>query len=118
MHMDAKTMLEQLVAPEFPVRVDAHGVARVGNTRVGLDSVLIYFQQGATPEEIAQDFPVLALEDVYAVIAYYLRNRAVIDAYLAELARIGERNRMLWESDPATQALRQRLRERIASSEV
>jgi len=52
------------------------------------------------------------------VIAYYLRNRAVIDAYLAELARIGERNRMLWESDPATQALRQRLRERIASNEV
>ena len=110
MHMDAKTMLEQLVAPEFPVRVDAHGVARVGNTRVGLDSVLIYFQQGATPEEIVQGFPSLTLEDVYTVIAYYLRNRSVVDAYLAELARIGEQNRMLWESDPAIQALRQRLR--------
>ena len=104
-------MLEQLVAPEFPVQVDAHGVARVGNTRVGLDTVLIYFQQGATPEEIVQNFPVLALEDVYTVIAYYLRNRAIIDAYLAELAQIGEQNRLLWESEPATRELRQKLRE-------
>jgi hypothetical protein len=41
-----------------------------------------------------------------------------VDAYLAELARIGERNRTLWESDPATQALRQKLRERIAANKV
>ncbi|BCW97075.1 MAG: hypothetical protein KatS3mg018_2557 [Fimbriimonadales bacterium] len=41
-------MLEQLAVPELPLRVDERGFLRVGNTRVGLDTVLLYFQQGAT----------------------------------------------------------------------
>lgn len=40
------------------------------------------FLAGASPEEIAQDFPVLALDDVYTVVTYYLRHRVEVDAYL------------------------------------
>jgi hypothetical protein len=69
---------------------------------VGLDSVIIAFQQGATPEQIADDFPVLSLDDIKAIISYYLHNRVIVDDYLAELAKIGERNRIRWESDPQT----------------
>jgi hypothetical protein len=36
-----------------------------------------------TPEQIAQDFDVLKLEDVYAVVNYYLHHREEVDAYLA-----------------------------------
>ncbi len=40
------------------------------------------FQEGATPEEIYQEYPSVSLADVYAVIAFYLGNRDEIDSYL------------------------------------
>lgn len=54
------------------VQSDADGVARIGGTRVTLDSVVYAFQQGATAEEIAQQYPALKLADVYGAITYYL----------------------------------------------
>jgi hypothetical protein len=39
---------------------------------------------GASPEEIAEHYEVLQLDDVYAVITYYLRHQAEVDQYLAE----------------------------------
>ena len=47
---------------------------------------------GATPEEIVLRYDSLSLSDVYGVIAYYLRNRAAVDAYVAERDRIGNEN--------------------------
>jgi hypothetical protein len=49
-----------------------------------LELVIQAFQDGATPEAIVQRYSTLALPDVYAVIAYYLRHRSEIEAYLAE----------------------------------
>jgi uncharacterized protein (DUF433 family) len=60
------------------------GVFRIGNTRVSLDSVLIAFNQGATPEQIVQDYDTLELKEIYSVISYYLENRKELDSYLAE----------------------------------
>ena len=60
------------------------GVFRIGNTRVSLDSVLIAFNQGATPEQIVQDYDTLELKEIYSVISYYLENRKELDFYLAE----------------------------------
>lgn len=67
-----------------PVRVDADGVARVGGTRVTLDTVVDAFSDGATAEEIAQQYPSLELADIYSVIGYYLRNAAQVQAYLRQ----------------------------------
>ena len=72
-----------------PLAVDADGVVRVGGTRVTLDVVVEAFGEGATAEEIVQQYPSLALADVYAVIAYYLRRRGEVDAYLAERGAAG-----------------------------
>ena len=55
---------------------------RVAGTRVTLDTVIDTFLTGASPEEIAQDFPVLHLDDLYAVLTYCLRHREEVDAYL------------------------------------
>ena len=45
----------------------------VVNTRVSLDSVVVAFLQGLSPEIIAAEcFPALSLEQVYGAIAYYL----------------------------------------------
>jgi hypothetical protein len=49
-----------------------------------LELVIRAFQDGATPEAIAQRYPTAALADIYAVIAYYLRHREDIEAYLTE----------------------------------
>lgn len=65
-----------------PLRVDEHGVVRVGDSQVLLDVVIRQFHNGAEPEAIAHGFPTLNLADVYAVIAYYLRHRQEIDQYL------------------------------------
>lgn len=66
-----------------PLREDASGALRVGASRVLLELVIRAFQDGAPPETIVQRYSTLALSDVYAVIAYYLRHRTEIEAYLA-----------------------------------
>lgn len=66
-----------------PLRQDASGALRIGHSRVLVDLVIRAFQDGATPEAIAQRYPTVTLADVYAVLAYYLRHREEIEAYLA-----------------------------------
>jgi uncharacterized protein (DUF433 family) len=73
-----------------PIREDAAGALRVGNSRILLEMVIGEFQDGAIPETIVQQFPTIPLSDAYAVIGYYLRHREEIEAYLnqrEELAR-------------------------------
>jgi len=56
----------------------------ISGRRVSLDSIIYAYIAGQTAESIAQSFPALAMEEVYGAIAYYLANRAEIDAYLAK----------------------------------
>ena len=57
----------------------------VAGTRVSLDSVVLAFLDGLSPETItAECFPVLTLEQVYGAITYYLSHRDEIDAYLKQ----------------------------------
>jgi hypothetical protein len=51
---------------------------------VDLDRIVIAFNSGATAEEISQQFPSVALPDVYLIIAYYLTHTAEINAYLSQ----------------------------------
>lgn len=67
-----------------PLRRDASGALRVGHSRVLLELVIRAFQDGATPEAIAQRYATATLADIYAVIAYYLRHLEAIEVYLAE----------------------------------
>lgn len=60
------------------------GVIRITGTRVTLDTVVGAFNDGATAEEIVQQYPSLALADVYTVLGYYLNRKASVDAYIAE----------------------------------
>ena len=67
---------------QVPIRTDANGVVRVAGTRVTLDTLVAAFDAGATAEEIAQQYPSVALADVYSVITYYLRHQSDVCAYL------------------------------------
>lgn len=74
-------------------------VYRIGNTRVSLDSVVYSWQQGDSPETIADNFPALTLEQVYGAIAFYLANQAAIDAYLREGEAEADRLKEQWRDN-------------------
>ena len=67
---------------EIPIETDLDGVIRVAGTRVTLDTLVEAFNEGATAEEITQQYPSLELGDVYAVIGYFLHNRDEVEQYL------------------------------------
>jgi uncharacterized protein (DUF433 family) len=75
------------VVDEIPLARDAHGVYRVGGTRVTLDLVVRAFNRGATAEEIAQKYDSLRLPDVYQVIGYYLKHADELAGYFEARAR-------------------------------
>lgn len=90
-----------------PLTADNDGVIRVAGTRVTLDSVVQQFRNGSTAEQIQEDFPSLALRDIYAAIAYYLGHRELVEDYLATQARAAIETRREIESDSTE--LRRRL---------
>lgn len=92
-----------------PLQVDADGIVRVGGTRVTLDSVVAAFSGGATAEQIVQQFPTLALADVYAAIAYYLHSPEEAERYLELRHEQATETRVANEARFDPQGLRDRL---------
>ena len=84
----------------------------IAGTRISLDSVVYSFLNGESPESIAQNFPLLSLEQVYGAIAFYLANRELVNAYLkkgeAEFQRLQqscrEKSPLLYQKLKAAQA--------------
>ena len=70
-----------------PLELDANGVVRVGKTRVTLDTVVMAFQEGATAEEIGEQYTSLQLSDIYSTIGYYLKHKTEVDAYILKRQR-------------------------------
>ena len=54
----------------------------ITGTRISLDSIIAAFNRGAAPETIRRSFPLLALEEVYGAITFYLAHENEIDEYL------------------------------------
>ena len=79
------------------VTTDEHGVMRIGQTRVMLDSVLASFHEGCSAETIAQQYPSLSLEEVYGAIAFYLGHSDIVDAYLVRQDIVWRRERQAAE---------------------
>ena len=90
------------------VRTDEHGVMRVAETRVMLESIVAGFQHGLSAETSQQQYPSLALEEVYGAVAYYLGHRELVDGYLEQQERVWDEMRA--GSMQADGAVVQRLR--------
>lgn len=106
-----------LTAESPPLVTDSAGVVRVAGTRVTLDSVVAAFHDGATADEIAEQYPTLQLSDVYGVIGYYLRRKADVDQYLAGRERFADEIRKENESRFSPVGVRARLLARRSSRE-
>ena len=98
-----------LESPPVPLKADPDGVVRVGGTRVTLDTIVAAFTEGATAEEITQQYPVLDLADVYSVIGFYLARTNEVNAYLLDRQTQSNRVRAENESRFDPQGVRERL---------
>ncbi len=67
---------------------------RIAGTRVGIETVLRDYQEGASPEEIVLRYPTLSLEQVHATLTYYLANQESVEPYLA---RVRQRQEEAWQ---------------------
>jgi uncharacterized protein (DUF433 family) len=90
------------------VWVDEHGVMRIGNSRVMLDSIVAGFEQGHSPETLQQQYPTLSLEEVYGAITYYLAHTDQVHAYVKRQDELWEawRARSATRSSPVVERLR------------
>ena len=115
MAQEVTTMALATATEVIPFQVDSNGVAHVGETRVTLDTVIAAFSDGATAEEIVQQYPTLSLADIYYVIGYYLQHLSEIEAYLRQRKAQSEVVRKQNKSCFDPQGIRDRLLARLAS---
>ncbi len=93
-----------------PFQEDATGSIRVGKTRVLLELVIRAFLDGASPETIVQQYSTLTLSDTYTTIAYYLRHKEAIEAYLIQREQLAEKvYQRIQDIQPDMNLLRSRL---------
>ena len=98
-----------LETPPVPLHANEDGVVLVGRTRVTLDTLVGAFLDGATAEEIAQQYDSLSLPDVYAVIGFYLQRKAEVDAYLSAREVQAEQTRRMIDTHLDRRGIRDRL---------
>ncbi len=68
--------------------------------RIGIEHIVELFNLGHSPEQIAQDYPGLALEAIYASITYYLHNREDVDAYVLRQLEASDAEFRDWAAHP------------------
>jgi uncharacterized protein (DUF433 family) len=109
------TMNMPIQAVAVPLFEDEQGGLRVSGTRVLLERIIHAFEDGATPEAIVQSYDTLQVADVYAILTWYLRNKAAVAEYLRKRAADAATIRQMIEAkQPDRAELRARLMARRA----
>jgi uncharacterized protein (DUF433 family) len=61
----------------------------IAGTRIAVDSIIVAFKDGQSPETILQSFPMAGpLVRVYGAITFYLEHTEEVEAYLADQERL------------------------------
>ncbi len=79
---------------------------RIKGRRIGLEHIVYAYNEGYSPEQIANKFPGLDLKVIYTIIAYYLHYRAEVDAYIAQLDAETAAARREWAKQRSPASLR------------
>lgn len=69
------------------------GKARIAGHRIRVQDIVLWNEEGRSPEEIVGEFPQLSLADVHAALAYYFDHRDEIDAEIRADAEFVNRAR-------------------------
>jgi uncharacterized protein (DUF433 family) len=60
------------------------GRPRIAGHRIRVQDIVLWTEQGQSPDQIVADFPQVSLADVYAALAYYHDHRDQIDQQIRE----------------------------------
>ena len=60
------------------------GRPRVAGTRIRVENVVSWTEQGLSPDDIVAAYPQLTPADVHAALAYYLDHRSEIESQMRE----------------------------------
>lgn len=75
---------------------------RLKGSRIGIETILYeYIYRARTPEEIANIYTSLTLEQVYATILYYLHNKEAVSKYIADWLEWGRKMREEQRRNPS-----------------
>ena len=78
---------------------------RLKGSRIGIETILYeYLFRARTPEEIANIYTSLTLEQVYATILYYLHNKEAVGKYITEWVEWGDKMREEQRRNPSPAA--------------
>ena len=92
------------------------GQWRVNGHRLGLEHIIRPFLKGHCPSAITTElYPGLAIEKVYALIAFYFANKEAVTAYIAEIEREKEeayQASLLEEPPPVVKRIRALMEQR------
>ncbi len=82
---------------------------RIKGHRVGIEHVLYeYLVNESSPEELAERFPTLTLEQIYATLLYYLHNQVTVTQYIKDWLEYGEQMRHQQALNPTLDILKLR----------
>jgi uncharacterized protein (DUF433 family) len=90
---------------------------RIKGHRLGIESILYeYVHRKQSAEQIAERFPTVSLEQVYATVLLYLRDQESIGRYLSDWLEFARKARedQAARRDPFLDRMRQLRAERVA----
>jgi uncharacterized protein (DUF433 family) len=96
-----------MTLPDFLTQ-DQDGSIHVTGHRVGLEHLVYYYNEGYSPEMLACEYPTLGLAVIYKLFAFYLENRADVDAYISKCHEELEKHKHAAKKGPSLEELRQR----------
>jgi uncharacterized protein (DUF433 family) len=91
---------------------DRYGYIHLAGHRIGLRHIVELYNDGFTPEMLREQFPTLPLALVHKVIAFYLENRAEVDAYVQRSREALDRQASAPQPGPDAAELRRRMQAR------
>ena len=86
--------------------VQAVDDVRIKGRRIGIEHIIYAYNEGYSPEEIANRFAGLDLKVIYTLIAWYLHHRAEVDAFIAQLDAQSSLAQHEWEKQRSPASLR------------
>lgn len=91
-----------------------NGTLYMRGTRVQFESIIRYWQQGQTPEDLHRAFPSVRLAAIFGALAFYLDHQDEMDVFLA--ASAAEWARLRAEAEAADPERYASLRKRFAEA--
>lgn len=95
--------------PDFLTQ-DPDGFIRLSEHRIGLQHLVFYYNEGYSPEMLAEHYPTLSLAHIHKVIAFYLENKNDADAYIAHCQAENDAFRAAAPRGPDRSELRRRMK--------